>query len=288
MSFTTVWQAFISGILNGAVYGLVSIGLSMIFGVVKIVNFAHGEFLMVGMYVSYALWALLGIDPLLTVPLVMIVLFFFGAGIQRFFIRRVLNAPDLAQIFLTVGLSVLMMNLALFLFRADFRSVKVPYADWTFTLAGAIISVPRLIACLGAIVASLLLAVFLLKTDVGKAMRAVAQDREVSMLVGINPERMYDFAVGISAALAGAAGALTISFYFVFPSVGVNFVLIAFVIVILGTLGNLKGAFLTSLIVGVAESVGVLFVGADLGLAVVFVILILTLAFRPGGLLGKA
>jgi branched-chain amino acid transport system permease protein len=142
MSFTTVWQAFISGILNGAVYGLVSIGLSMIFGVVKIVNFAHGEFLMVGMYVSYALWALLGIDPLLTVPLVMIVLFFFGAGIQRFFIRRVLNAPDLAQIFLTVGLSVLMMNLALFLFRADFRSVKVPYADWTFTLAGAIISVP--------------------------------------------------------------------------------------------------------------------------------------------------
>jgi branched-chain amino acid transport system permease protein len=287
MSFTTVWQALISGLLNGAVYGLVSVGLSMIFGVVKIVNFAHGEFLMVGMYLSYAIWALLGIDPLWSVPIVMFLLFFFGVGIQRFFIRRVLNAPDLAQIFLTVGLSVLMINLALFLFRADFRSVKVPYADWTFPLAGAIIIIPRLIACLGAIIFSLLLALFLLKTDVGKAMRAVAQDREVSMLVGINPERMYDIAVGISAALAGAAGALTISFYFVFPSVGVNFVLIAFVIVILGTLGNLKGAFLTSLIVGVAESVGVLFVGADLGLAVVFVILVLTLAFRPGGLLGS-
>lgn len=288
MSFTTIWQAIVSGILNGAVYGLVSIGLSMIFGVVKIVNFAHGEFLMVGMYVSYALWALLGIDPLWSVPLVMAFLFFFGMGIQRFFLRRVLNAPDLAQIFLTVGLSVLMINLALFLFRADFRSVKVPYADWTFTLAGAIISVPRLIACLGAVLFSMLLALFLIKTDIGKAMRAVAQDREVSMLVGINPDRMYNLAVGISAALAGAAGALTTSFYFVFPSVGVNFVLIAFVIVILGTLGNLKGAFLTSLIVGVAESVGVLFVGADLGLAVVFVILVLTLAFRPGGLLGKA
>jgi branched-chain amino acid transport system permease protein len=287
MSFTTVWQALISGLLNGAVYGLVSVGLSMIFGVVKIVNFAHGEFLMVGMYLSYAIWALLGIDPLWSVPIVMFLLFFFGVGIQRFFIRRVLNAPDLAQIFLTVGLSVLMINLALFLFRADFRSVKVSYADWTFPLAGAIIIIPRLIACLGAIIFSLLLALFLLKTDVGKAMRAVAQDREVSMLVGINPERMYDIAVGISAALAGAAGALTISFYFVFPSVGVNFVLIAFVIVILGTLGNLKGAFLTSLIVGVAESVGVLFVGADLGLAVVFVILVLTLAFRPGGLLGS-
>ncbi len=288
MSFTTIWQAIVSGILNGAVYGLVSIGLSMIFGVVKIVNFAHGEFLMVGMYVSYALWALLGIDPLWSVPLVMAFLFFFGMGIQRFFLRRVLNAPDLAQIFLTVGLSVLMINLALFLFRADFRSVKVFYADWTFTLAGAIISVPRLIACLGAVLFSMLLALFLIKTDIGKAMRAVAQDREVSMLVGINPDRMYNLAVGISAALAGAAGALTTSFYFVFPSVGVNFVLIAFVIVILGTLGNLKGAFLTSLIVGVAESVGVLFVGADLGLAVVFVILVLTLAFRPGGLLGKA
>lgn len=288
MSFTTVWQAFISGILNGAVYGLISVGLSMIFGVVKIVNFAHGEFLMVGMYLSYALWALFGIDPLWSIPLVMITLFFFGVGIQRFFFRRVLNAPDMAQIFLTVGLSVLLMNLALFLFRADFRSVKVSYADWTFTLAGAIISVPRLIACLGAVVFSLLLALFLLKTDLGKAMRAVAQDREVSMLVGINPEKMYNVAVGISAALAGAAGSLTISFYFVFPSVGVNFVLIAFVIVILGTLGNLKGAFLTSLIVGVAESLGVLFAGADLGLAVVFVILVLTLAFRPAGLLGRA
>jgi branched-chain amino acid transport system permease protein len=288
MSFTTVWQAFISGLLNGAVYGLVSVGLTMIFGVVKIVNFAHGEFLMVGMYLSYALWALLGIDPLWSVPIVMVALFFFGVGIQKFFLRRVLNAPDLAQIFLTVGLSVLMINLALFLLRADFRSVKVPYVDWTFSLAGAIVSVPRLIACLGAIIFSLLLAIFLVKTDVGKAMRAVAQDREVSMLVGINPERMYNFAVGISAALAGAAGGLTISFYFVFPSVGVNFVLIAFVIVILGTLGSIKGAFLTSLIVGVAESIGVLFVGADLGLAVVFVILLFTLAFRPGGLLGKA
>jgi len=276
MSFTTIWQSFISGLLNGAVYGLVSVGLTMIFGVVKIVNFAHGEFLMVGMYLSYALWALLGIDPIWSVPIVMAALFFFGVGIQKFFIRRVLNAPDLAQIFLTVGLSVLMMNLALFLLRADFRSVKVPYADWTFPLAGAIVSVPRLIACGGAILFSLLLAAFLAETDVGKAMRAVAQDREVSMLVGI------------SAALAGAAGGLTISFYFVFPSVGVNFVLIAFVIVILGTLGNIKGAFLTSLIVGVAESVGVLFVGADLGLAVVFVILLLTLAFRPAGLLGKA
>jgi len=288
MSFTTVWQALISGLLNGAVYGLVSIGLTMIFGVVKIVNFAHGEFLMVGMYLSFALWALLGIDPLLSIPLVMFILFFFGMGIQKFFIRRVLNAPDLAQIFLTVGLSVLMINLALFLFKADFRSVKVPYVDWTFSLAGAIVSVPRLIACLGAIVFSLILGLFLLKTDIGKAMRAVAQDREVAMLVGINPERMYNFAVGISAALAGAAGGLTMSFYFVFPTVGVSFVLIAFVIVILGTLGNIKGAFLTGLIVGVAESVGVLFVGADLGLAVVFVILLLTLAFRPGGLLGKA
>ncbi len=288
MSFVTLWQALLSGLLNGAVYGLVSIGLTMMFGVVKIVNFAHGEFLMVGMYLSFAFWALFGMDPLSSIPLVMFVLFFFGAGIQRFFVRRVLNAPDLAQIFLTVGLSVLMINLALMLFRADFRSVKVPYADWTVSLAGAILSVPRLIACLGAIVFSLLLALFLLKTDIGKAMRAVAQDREVAMLVGINPEKMYNVAVGISAALAGAAGSLIMSFYFVFPTVGVNFVLIAFVVVILGTLGNIQGAFLTGLIVGVAESVGVLLVGADLGLAVVFVILLLTLAFRPGGLLGRA
>jgi branched-chain amino acid transport system permease protein len=147
--------------------------------------------------------------------------------------------------------------------------------------------VTRLLAFLGAVLLSGLLILFLTKTDLGKALRAVAQDREVSMLLGINPERMYLLAVGLGAALAGAAGALIVPFFYVFPTVGVVFGLIAFVVVILGTLGSVQGAMLAALIVGVAESLGILFAGADLGLVVVFGILVVSLVFRPSGLMGS-
>jgi branched-chain amino acid transport system permease protein len=147
---------------------------------------------------------------------------------------------------------------------------------------------PRLFAFIGALLLAGLLILFLSKTDVGKALRAVAQDREVSMLLGINPDRMYLLAVGLGAAVSGAAGGLIVPFFYVFPTVGVIFVLIAFVVVILGTLGSIEGAMLAALIVGVAESLGILFAGADLGLVVVFAILVATLIFKPSGLRGQA
>jgi branched-chain amino acid transport system permease protein len=270
------------------IYALVAIGLTLIFGVVRIVNFAQGEFVMLGMYATYWLWKLWGIDPYLSLLITMPLLFCFGVLVQRFLFRPILYAPDMAQIFMTVGISVILMNAALFFFTADFRTVKTTYSEWTLHLVGVALPMPRLFAFIGALLLAGLLTLFLTKTDVGKALRAVAQDREVSMLLGINPDRMYLLAVGLGAALSGAAGGLIVPFFYVFPTVGVIFVLIAFVVVILGTLGSIEGAMLAALIVGVAESLGILFAGADLGLVVVFAILVATLVFKPSGLRGQA
>jgi branched-chain amino acid transport system permease protein len=286
MEWTTFFQALITGILMAGIYALVAIGLTLIFGVVRIVNFAQGEFVMVGMYATYWLWKLWGIDPYLSLLITMPILFCFGVLIQRFLLQPILHAPDLAQIFMTVGLSVALMNAALLFFTADFRSVKISYAEWTWRLGGVAIPVPRLFAFLGAILLAGLLTLFLTKTDMGKALRAVAQDREVSMLLGINPKRMYLIAVGLGTALAGAAGGLIMPFFYVFPTVGVTFVLIAFVVVILGSLGSIEGAMVAALIVGVAEAMGILFAGSDLGLVVVFAILVAGLVFKPSGLMG--
>ncbi len=286
MELSTFLQALVTGILMAGIYALVAIGLTLIFGVVRIVNFAHGEFVMLGMYLSFWLWKLWGIDPYLSLLITRPVLFCFGVLVQRFLFHPILRAPDLAQIFMTVGLSVILMNVSLFLFTADYRSVKVSYAEWAWRVGGVTVPMTRLFAFLGALLLAGLLTLFLTKTDVGKALRAVAQDREVSMLLGINPERMYLMAVGLGAALAGAAGSLIVPFFYTFPTVGVVFVLIAFVVVILGTLGNIQGALLASLIVGVAESLGILFAGSDLGLVVVFAILVVSLVFRPSGLMG--
>jgi len=287
MELSTFLQALITGILMAGIYALVATGLTLIFGVVRIVNFAHGEFVMLGMYVTFWLWKLWGLDPYVSLLITMPLLFCFGVLIQRFLFQPILRAPDLAQIFMTVGLSVILMNVALFLFTADFRSVKVPYGEWAWRLGGVTVLLPRLFAFLGALLLAGVLTLFLTKTDIGKALRAVAQDREVSMLLGINPNRMYLLAVGLGAALAGAAGGLIVPFFYVFPTVGVVFVLIAFVVVILGTLGSVQGALLASLIVGVAESLGILFAGSDLGLVVVFGILVASLIFRPSGLMGS-
>ena len=287
MDLTTVLQALISGVLMAGIYALVAIGLTLIFGVVRIVNFAQGEFVMLGMYATYWLWKLWGIDPYLSLVITMPLLFCFGVLVQRFLLQPILYAPDLAQIFMTVGLSVALMNATLFFFTADFRSVKTAYSEWAIRAGGVTLPVTRLFAFTGALVLAGLLTAFLTKTDMGKALRAVAQDREVSMLLGINPRRMYLLAVGLGTALAGAAGGLIMPFFYVFPTVGVSFVLVAFVVVILGTLGNIQGALLAALIVGVAESLGILLAGADLGLVVVYGLLVAALVFRPLGLMGQ-
>jgi branched-chain amino acid transport system permease protein len=281
-----VAQAVINGLLIGGIYALVSIGVTLIFGVIKIVNFAQGEFVMIGMYISFFLATQFGIDPIVSLIVSMPVLFVIGVLIQHFLIRRVLGLNDLPQIFLTFALSLLILNLALMLLTANYRTVHTWYSDEALHVGGLYIPVAKLIAFVLAMVMSGLLWVFLHATDLGKAMRAAAQKPEVAMLMGINPNRVFCVALGIALALAGAAGSLLMPFYPAYPMVGQVFVLMAFVAVVLGTLGNVVGALIASLMMGVAESLGIQFVGADSGLIVVFMMLLLTLAVRPTGLAG--
>jgi branched-chain amino acid transport system permease protein len=282
----TLVQAVINGLLIGGIYALVSIGVTLIFGVVKIVNFAQGEFVMIGMYLSFFLATQFGIDPVLSLVVTMPVLFVVGVLIQHFLIRRVLGQNDMPQIFLTFALSLLLVNLSLLLFTANYRTVHTWYSDEALHFSGLYIPLAKLFAFALAMVLSATLWVFLHATDLGKAMRAAAQNREVAMLMGINPNRVFCVALGVALALAGAAGSLLMPFYPAYPLVGQVFVLMAFVAVVLGTLGNILGALVASLMMGVAESLGIQFIGADSGLIVVFLMLLLTLAVRPSGLAG--
>lgn len=282
----TVVQALINGLLIGGIYALVSIGVTLIFGVVKVVNFAQGEIVMAGMYISYFCATLFGIDPLVSLIISMPVLFIVGVCLQHFLIRRVLKLGDMPQIFLTFALSLLLTNVALLLFKADYRTVQTSYSDAAIHIGPVYIAVAKLIAFGVAMLLSAVLWVFLRVTDLGKAMRASAQNPEVSMLMGINPDLVFAVAVGLALALAGAAGSLLMPFYPAYPMVGQVFILMAFVAVVLGTLGNVTGALLASLMMGVAESLGIQFVGADSGLIVVFVMFLATLIIRPNGLFG--
>jgi branched-chain amino acid transport system permease protein len=282
----TLAQAVINGLLIGGIYALVSIGVTLIFGVVKIVNFAQGEFVMIGMYITFFLATQCGIDPILSLAVSMPALFIVGVLLQHFLIRRVLGQNDMPQIFLTFALSLLLLNLALMLFTANYRTLHTAYSDAALHFGPLYVPVAKLIAFLVAMLLSAALWVFLRATDLGKAMRAAAQNRDVAMLMGINPDRVFCVALGIALALAGAAGSLLMPFYPAYPLVGQVFVFMAFAAVVLGTLGNVLGALIASLMMGVAESLGIQFVGADSGLIVVFVMLLATLALRPTGLAG--
>jgi branched-chain amino acid transport system permease protein len=282
----TVLQAVINGLLIGGIYALVSIGVTLIFGVVKIVNFAQGEFVMIGMYLSYYLSSQFNIDPVVSVLFSMPILFVVGVLIQHYLIRRVLGLNDLPQIFLTFALSLLIINLSLMFFTANYRTIHTWYSDEAFHFGGVYIPYAKLIAFVLAMILSGILWLFLKTTDLGKAMRAASQNRDVAQLMGINPNRVFAVALGIALALAGAAGSLLMSFYPAYPLVGQVFVLMAFVAVVLGTLGNVLGALVASLLMGIAESLGIQFIGADSGLIVVFILLLATLALKPSGLAG--
>jgi branched-chain amino acid transport system permease protein len=284
----TILQLIINGLLLGGMYALISIGLTLIFGVLEIINFAHGEFLMLAMYASFWLFQLYGIDPYVSLLIILPLFFFVGVAVQKVTIQPILNAPPLNQIFMTVGLSMVLQNVALFIWTADYRTVKTAYSGLTLKTTGLLISFPRLVAFLLAMGLIAALLIFLKKTYTGKAIRALAQERKAAMLMGINVYRTYQIAFGIGIACVGAAGAMLIPVYFVFPSVGSLFVLIAFVVVILGGYNSLIGSLVGGLIIGVVESFSGFFISPHLKEAIYFVIFILILLFRPAGLFGRA
>lgn len=279
-------QLLINGLLVGGIYALVSIGLCLIFGVLEIVNFAHGEFLMLSMYMTYWLFNIFGIDPYLSALILFPVFFIFGTMIQRTIIQPLLNAPHLNQIFATVGLSMIFQNFALLLWKADYRIVKTSYTSKVFIAGDYVIGFTRLAAFLIACGAMLILFLFLKNTYVGKAIRALAQERRASQLMGINIFKTYQIAFGIGIAITGLAGAVLMPIFYAFPTVGNMFSLIAFVVVILGGYNNLVGALFGGLIIGLIESFGGFFISPHLKEAIYFVIFILILLFKPTGLLG--
>lgn len=288
MTTEILLQTLASGILIGLVYALVAIGLTMIFGVMDIVNFAHGEFLMLGMYSAFWMFSLYALDPLLTLPLTVMMLFAFGVLLYKLVIVRVINAPMLSQIFTTFGLMILLRGIAQFLWKPDFRSIENSSVSGTVKLLGIQLGKPQLVAGVGAIVVTGLIYFFLNRTRLGAALEATASDKEAARLMGIDSHKMFALAWGIGAACAGAAGALLATFFPIFPDVGANFILLAFVVVNLGGFGSVTGAFWAGILVGVIEVMGGLLLGPQYKTALVLVLFLGVLMFRPQGLMGKA
>lgn len=281
-------QALISGILIGGVYALIGIGLTIIFGVMRVINFAHGDILMVGMYLTYNLFTSLGIDPFLSIGLTIPLMFLFGAFLQKIFINRMLGALPQNQILLTIGLGLIMSNTMMLIYTSDYKILSTTYSSSSIKLFGISVSTPLAISFVITAVITLMLYWFLLKTDTGQAIRATAQDREAAQLMGINVKWMSILAFGIGSALAGTAGALIAPTYYIFPQIGGIFTLKAFVITVLGGMGSIVGATIGGIIIGIAESVSAVYISSGWKDVVVFVLFLLVLLFKPSGLLGKS
>jgi branched-chain amino acid transport system permease protein len=281
-------QAALSGILVGGVYSLIGIGLTMIFGVMQVINFAHGDLVMVGMYLAWLAFNLLHLDPFVSILLTGPLMFGLGALIQRALIQPVLGHAAENQILLTIGIGLLLSNAAMMLFTSDYQILTTSYSSAVFAWGGVSVSKPLVFAfgITGVIAGTLYW--FLLKTDTGQAIRATAQDREAAQLMGIDVTRMSVLAFGIGSALAGTAGALIAPTYYIFPQVGHAFTLKSFVIVVMGGMGSVVGATLGGVLIGVAESLAALYLASGLKECVVYVAFLLLLLFRPQGLLGKA
>ena len=286
MTADLLLQAAVSGLLLGGVYGLVASGLSLIFGVLRIINFAHGAVMMLSMYATYWLFALGHVDPYLSIFLTGPVFFVIGIVIERVVIEPNRFAAEHNQLLLTLGLALFLENGALVLWQGDFRTVRPPYAGASFVIGEALVEVPRLVACGGAVIMALALYVLLRSTDVGKAIRALAEEPEGAMLMGIDVVRIRAVAFGIGCASVAIAGALVTPFFYVAPDVGESFNIMAFVVVVLGGMGNFVGALLGGFIVGLAESLGATLLPGSLKQLVVFAIFVIVLLFRPAGLFG--
>lgn len=279
-------QQLVNSLLIGSVYALVAIGLTLIWGVMNIVNFAHGEFLMVGMFIAFWCYTLFHIDPIFSIPICAAILFILGALIYRFIVSKVMSGPMLAQLVVTFGISIFLANLAVMLWTPDFRFIEKPLLSGTWTLGSIELSVPKFAASLGSVLVSALVLLFLKKSKTGKAILAVEMNREAALLMGINTERINSLSFGVGAALVGIAGAFLSMYYYIYPQVGGLFGLISFCIVALGGFGSIEGAFIAGILVGFVQTLGGYFFDPAYKYAIVFLLYLITVWIRPQGLLG--
>ncbi len=288
MTLSVFLQSLISGILIGGVYALIGIGLTIIFGVMRVINFAHGDIMMVGMYLTFYLFTLFHVDPFVSIVITIPLMFLFGAFLQKVFINRIIGTLPQNQILLTIGLGLIISNSAMLAFTSDYKILTTSYSSGSFKLGEISISQPLTASFIITVVITAILYWFLMKTDTGQAIRATAQDREAAQLMGINVSRMSMLAFGIGAAMAGTAGALISPTYYIFPQVGSAFTLKAFVITVLGGMGSIVGATLGGIIIGIVESVGAVAISSDWKDVLVFAIFLLVLLVKPSGLLGRS
>jgi branched-chain amino acid transport system permease protein len=280
-------QAILTGILIGGVYGLVAMGLTLIFGVLDIVNFAHGAFLAVALFVTYWLVSSVGLHPYVTMLVTVPVLFAIGYAVQRGVLSGAMGKPLENQLLITLGLSLIIENALLLFFGADPRSVPLP-GDRAISILGAVADLSRILAFLGALVLAGLLFLVLQRTRLGTAIRAVAANNTGAQLVGIDTRRIYALTFAIGTACAGAAGTLVAPLVTVEPSTGALFNIVAFVVVVIGGMGNVVGALIGGLVIGLAEQLGTIFLPGQSPLLSVFIVFVLVLFLRPQGLFGRS
>ncbi len=279
-------QQLVNGLLLGCVYALIAIGLTLIWGVMNIVNFAHGDFLMLSMFVSFWTYTLWGIDPLLALPACALLLFALGLLIYKFAVSRVMGGPMLAQLVVTFGVSIFIANTAVMLWTPDFRLIDKPLLSGTWNWGGVPVSVPKLVASAGSVLVSGALVLFLKRTRTGKAILATEMNRDSALLMGVNTDRVNALSFGIGAALVGVAGAFLSMYYYIYPQVGGMFGTLSFCIVALGGFGSIPGAFVAGLLVGLVQTLGGYFFDPAYKYAVVFLLYLVTVWVRPQGLLG--
>jgi branched-chain amino acid transport system permease protein len=273
-------------VLQGGVYAAGAVGLSLVFGVSGILNAAHGELVMLGAFTTYWLATLGGVDPLLTLPISFALLFGLGFGLQSLVLNRLLGGPLLRSLLVTFGISLILVNVALRLWSADYRMLTIPYFQRSLLLGPFVIPLARLVACAVGLAMVLALALVLERTDLGRRIRATAQDLEMARLLGVNPFRVYALTFGIGAGIAGAAGSLVAFYAPIEPQMGLTFTLFAFAVVVLGGMGYTAGVLPGGLALGIAQALTETYLEAGLSLLVAFVLLYVILRFMPAGISG--
>jgi branched-chain amino acid transport system permease protein len=287
LSSVILVPAILNGLMTGAVYALVALGLTLIYGVLHIINFAHGALLTAAMFAAFFAHRLLGLDPYVAAVLLTPLFYLVGYGLQRFVIGPAAHGEDRNILLVTLGLAVVIENALLYAFRADTRTVNLPYAFEVVEIGNAFLAVPRVIAFGVVMAVALALWVIMQWTDTGRAIRAVAKEKLGAELSGIDVAHIYPVTFGLGTACLAIAACLLIPTYYVNPHAGNAFVLVAFTIVVLGGMGSVVGALIGGLFVGVVESLSGLYLGESLGQIGIFVMFILVLLLRPSGLFGE-
>jgi branched-chain amino acid transport system permease protein len=286
-SLPMMLQVLLDGILMGGIYASCAVGFSLIFGVLRIINIVHGEFIMLGAFTTYWLHSLFGVDPFVSLPVSFCLLFVFGYLLERFVINRVIEAPEVMSLLLTFGLSLIISNLALIAWKGDYRLVNPSYAAVNLRISSLTIPYIRLATFLFALVAIAGLYLFLQKTDTGRAIRATAQNKDGARLQGVSPAAIYAVTFGLGAGVTAIAGSLLSMSFSIFPSMGGDYLLFAFFIVVVGGLGHLPGTLAGGLLLGILQSLSTNVFGAGLTYILIFAVLYLVLIVRPGGIFGK-